>query len=533
MNVDTGQKVQKRAVAADDPEKRAPSPSKRQKVSSSKEEQSQGGPSDASLIEAINAVVTFSDEITGEAKVLVAQPSDVAFLVSDAIFQPLLRRIAVEILALEEGVQETPASLWHQAPCDAVATGQFAEARGYLIDEESSDESYRKTLLTEAASDLMITRMQMGRSLSLAALAGPPGRDAAEAGDAEELAGVATTVAGSEAAQLAGKLIGGICQKLDGSISETDISARPWHELLEQTTICASADSQGLRTTYPGQGLVLHGGWSLLQEMQVREVASTLQREYTVRRHILLRRLDVSVEAMSASSKARPRDVQQRIAGILGAMWAGWRRSAEEAPALSEWSVLAASQGVLARAVSQRVTHSTSATASKIKKVRIGSVPDRGGVPEGYGKDAQRSATSSAVAAASTSRTPGRGLARPSAPGRLVSAGEPAASASAGSAAAASSSGQSAGTSAAGQTAGQGAQVAPAQIAAKRQREPGNQTGARSTNKDLESEWKKKLKEDREGGTSGPSYWQALAEARGQEGFSKNLFTGGDASAGS
>mmetsp|Transcript_43094 Transcript_43094/g.78351 ORF Transcript_43094/g.78351 Transcript_43094/m.78351 type:complete len:1437 (+) Transcript_43094:93-4403(+) len=452
---------------------------------------------DGSLIEAINAVVTFSDEITGEAKVLVAQPSDVAFLLSDSIFQPLLRRIAAEIVALDAGAIDVDMSSWQAAPCDSLAAAKFAEARGYAVDGDGAatlEDGFRRSLLVEAAADLMVTRMEAGRALALPALAGPPGK--ASSTEMEDLAGVAITVAGSEATQLAGKLVSGIWQTL-GEGSPGD---RPSHELL---AVVASTASAGLQAKYPGRGLVLHGGWTLLQEMQIREVSLSLQREYTVRRHILLRRLDVSVEAMSASAA---RSLREKVAGILGRMWAGWRRSAEDAPALSEWSVLAASEGVLARAVSQRVTHAASATASKVKKVQIGSVPGRGGVPEGYGKDSRKS--SNVAASAPATRTPGRGMARPAIPGRLVSAGETPSS----------SSGQNPSGS---NSAAHDAQTLPTQITAKRQREPGTQSGARSTNKDLESEWKKKLKEDRESG-AGQTYWQVLAEARGQEGTSRN-----------
>jgi len=170
------------------------------------------------------------------------------------------------------------------------------------------------------------------------------------------------------------------------------------------TEECLSAIAQAVESQGPpaivdsaGYAPALKGGWTLLQEMRVREVAAELRQEFTVRREILLRRLDVTVQVMCSCEQSSAAAVQRKSADVLSRMWAGWRRSASRAPPLSEWSALAVTRAVLARAVDARVSGPGARVSSRLKNVKIGSVPNRGGKPEGYhGRTNQRTSAAEA-----------------------------------------------------------------------------------------------------------------------------------------
>jgi len=266
------------------------------------------------------------------------------------------------------------------------------------------------------------------------------------------------------------------------------------------------------------------GPWSLMQEMGVREAAQQLRQEYSVRRQILLRRLDCSVQAVSSSERASTPSGQRKVADVLSRMWSGWRRSISEAPPLSEWSALAVSRGIMARAVESRVAGPGSRTSSSVKSVLIGSVPDRGGIPDGYMKDAGKKENQ---ASAPPPSAPPTKKARTGSSITTVSSGTksdsstPAAASSSdkaegkeegkGDAAAASGSSDSA---AAGSEKREKKEEEPVTVGEKKPEKKGTAEGARSANKELMEAAKAEQKKEREEGKKS-TYYEELADYRG------------------
>eukprot|EP00929_Paragymnodinium_shiwhaense_P045206 TRINITY_DN23124_c0_g1_i1.p1 TRINITY_DN23124_c0_g1~~TRINITY_DN23124_c0_g1_i1.p1 ORF type:complete len:660 (-),score=212.55 TRINITY_DN23124_c0_g1_i1:146-2125(-) len=112
------------------------------------------------------------------------------------------------------------------------------------------------------------------------------------------------------------------------------------------------------------------------QEEMVNQVIEVFNQEYTTRRKVLSRRLDVTIQAFLWSAKADEHAEQfsQAIAAVMD-----WRDKLGAAN-ISKWSVFAADQNAR---VDYKVS-SVTAIASVVKTAIIGAVPDRGGVPEGY-----------------------------------------------------------------------------------------------------------------------------------------------------
>lgn len=484
-----------------------------------------GGASDETLVEAISAVVVFKDA-SGVARVLAPQASEVAYLASDAVFWPLLRRMGAEILALEGGEKDLD-GLWSSAPSSSEGALQFADLRGYLLPRDlaapAADGAWRRAMLAEAASDLMTMRVSVQRGFDLPALAGP-----AEAGTgwverpADSLEGVASAVDSSASAGLAEELVRDLGSAV-GSGNGSAPADRPLQERLAAVAEAVAARAEPSRPAPPDSSTspALKGGWNLLQEMNVREAAQGLRNEYTTRRQILLKRLDVTVQVMCNCERASVASVQRKTADILSKMWAGWRRDTAEAPPLSEWSALAVTRGVLARAVTARVSGPGARVSSKVKKVSIGAVPNRGGKPEGYTKkdpttQAQPAAAEEAKASAVTVTLPKaqRGPRQRSfASGSGTTAGGGTTTASTG---ASSSSTGAAEASTAG-AAGDGASSAsgtaePAFVAAKAE-EKKAPLGARSTNKDAHKEYRQQKRKEWEGKVTN-DYYSELAKHR-------------------
>jgi hypothetical protein len=358
-----------------------------------------GASSDASneaLVEGVVAVVCVGGAGALGANELAWHASDVAYLLSDPVLWPLVRRMTAEVLALDAGAgassqgEEVWNDAWTMAPGTFEDAVTFAETRGYVLPEADASGTmasaaplvgaataagggaWRRELLKEIAADLMTTRMLMGVDFKqLPALASPP------------VVSKASDVT-SEEVEKAGKLVDDLVKKFALSASGS---------LAQKLSAIATANAEKpCNTTEAASQLAVAGGkWSLLTEMGVREAATTLRKEYGVRRQILLRRLDVTVEGMSAGQTVKDQAaVQQKFADALATMWASWRSNSNEAPQLSEWSALSISKARLARCVGQRVSAASGHLTSSVRSVRIGSVPDRGGIPEGA-KGARRS----------------------------------------------------------------------------------------------------------------------------------------------
>lgn len=444
------------------------------------------------LIEAVNGVLVFLDWSTEGARVLAPQPSDAAYVTSDAVVWDLVRRMSAEVDALE-ACEESLVLAWRRAPKSSEEAAAYAEAREYLLperDELAGDEAWRRALLIELASDLMTTRMFFKRGFSLPALSAPAEESAIEGEVCENLVAVASALDSLETSRLAEKIMGDL--ETAAGVSDTIAQAtdRPLAERLNFVAAAADpllADS----TAAAPNGPALNGSWTLLQEMCIREVALMLRQEYSVRRQILLRRLDVTVQAVTVSERALDLSGQRRVADVLSRMWSGWRRGADEAPPLSEWSALAASTTLVQQALSGRISGPTSCVRSAVKDVRIGSVPDRGGIPDGYSRgadgsrparDQERPQTSDGAAASSATTNETGSAASQMAAATAISCGE--------------------------------AERKPFVGAKPRQGAPTAASGARSTNKELLNSSRQQQRKEREQGGVQKTYYADLGELR-------------------
>jgi len=377
-------------------------------VAESDSPMSNGTISDDALVDAINAVVVFSDR-SGSIGVLAAQTSDTAYLVTDAVFWPLSRRLAAEISALTTGDVHIDDAIWAGSPNSSEEIVHYATVRGYVLPEcpavPTLDAGWRRALLAEAAADLMLCRMLSGRRFDLPAMAGP---SLAMNCDREERpAGPNSEVKSATVEGIAAKLV----EDMEAAVLPCTVGLEATvHPRIEA---CASLDDRLVALAaavnfQPGcqtrsQRLpALQGCWSSLQEESVRMLSLALQEEYDLRRQIMLRRLDVAVQALCTCQKACEPEVRCQIAQILSSMWTGWRQQADKTSSLSLWSALAASCSLLVEAAEARVSCPHASARSKVKSFRMSTkVPDRGGIPEGSANAAnfrrQASASSSSV----------------------------------------------------------------------------------------------------------------------------------------
>jgi len=467
----------------------------------------------AELIDLVSTVVTFpAHEATGRPRVLVPQASDAAYLVSETVFWPLLRRLAAEIAALETNAASLDSS-WQGLPKDGDRTSveQLIERRGYVLPPTPSAmtpqsmadavvvKAWRRALLTEAASDLMTSRIKAGRGINAPALAGPP-------------AGLAGAAALLENGGMMDKLV--VDLATSNAVKESGTFVQRLKAVSDK--VVAKGNAAGAETV-----AVLKGNWSLMQEMQVRECVDSLAKEYSVRRRILLMRLDQTVQSMCGCAKASQPAVRANIGEVLSQMWGGWRGGggvvageavvaarAEEAPRLSEWNVLAVTNSVLQEVKSTRVSElNPYAPRSALKSVRIGDVPGRGGVPEGYVGDSKKNEAAPVAAPAkvtssvATLESTATSAATATVKGRARKRARPASQFISGTDASASGSTEA-------------APQGDATISEKKGEKFKTVSGARSGNADMKKAHHQKLKEEREAGGVKKSYHDELLENR-------------------
>ncbi|CAE7330182.1 Fam98a [Symbiodinium natans] len=124
---------------------------------------------------------------------------------------------------------------------------------------------------------------------------------------------------------------------------------------------------------------LLYPYWNLTpdQEKSVNQIMEVFNKEYSVRRKVLTRRLDVTIQAFLWSPKADSymEQISQAISAVMD-----WRDHLSEA-SIGSWHMLATDEKTV-----QEPPKISSITALKsvVKTIIIGAVPDRGGVPEGY-----------------------------------------------------------------------------------------------------------------------------------------------------
>ncbi|CAE7901101.1 Fam98a, partial [Symbiodinium sp. KB8] len=124
---------------------------------------------------------------------------------------------------------------------------------------------------------------------------------------------------------------------------------------------------------------LLYPYWNLTpdQEKSVHQIMEVFNQEYSVRRKVLTRRLDVTIQAFLWSPKADSymEQISQAISAVMD-----WRDHLSSA-SIGSWHMLATDEKTV-----QEPPKISSITALKsvVKTIIIGAVPDRGGVPEGY-----------------------------------------------------------------------------------------------------------------------------------------------------
>jgi hypothetical protein len=343
------------------------------------------GGSDEAVVDALNAVVAFGDAdgtITG----ITPQASDVAYLVADGVFWRLFRRLAAEIWALQSNAGGIDDATWEGAPTETEAITRFAEDRGYTLSGDVTapkcDPTWRRSLLTEVASDLMVMRLRMGRGLSLPALAGPPLAEThnheAE-GSLTEKAAAPFPSGTYNASKLIQDIESAVCHaQYDAHTSLVDRLSTVVHAVNFQR-------ERWLQNFGRVHSFVLKGGWSQQRENDIDLVSLALQAEYKLRRHILLRRLDVTVQALCSGEKTNVADTWRQACEVLSNMWVGWRKPGNEAPPVSKWSVLSVRCSTFHQTLEASVCGPGTRLSSNVKSFRMTSqVPYRGGIPDNY-----------------------------------------------------------------------------------------------------------------------------------------------------
>ncbi|CAD7937693.1 unnamed protein product [Amoebophrya sp. A25] len=264
------------------------------------------------------------------------QKHEVLLLSSESEFDAVATEIASEIVALEN--DHTALLSGENYLCQDVHG--FIASRGYDVPTDIGEDAAREQTLYSLLVDLQCARLQRQRSLrsSLDTLTGE----------------------GGSAMQQVSSCMSQIAQ-LCGFPSAAPISS--YLEMLRQ------------RPLPPPSGNLLCPTWhfSIPETERLLQIMDDFNSEYSVRRAVLARRLDVTIQAFLRSANA-----EKNLAGInrliADCRWKNESRS------VGMWHLLKADGSIFdVDKVSSRY-----AVRSVVKTIVIGHVPDRGGVPEGY-----------------------------------------------------------------------------------------------------------------------------------------------------
>jgi len=285
------------------------------------------------------------------------QAHEMLMLTNNSCFFDLVEKLRLEIETLTGKPVAKPVE-----NVDGVLA--LAESRGLHLESEASadafsDNIFRLECLGELLSDLQACRMvskKMTTSELRLELSDNVGTELAKLVD--------------ETAQAFGIRVGAKAAGKGKGKSGGDAKT----QALDQVADAVSEDKE-LCATVPSN--LLHPAWKLTstQEGSVKQIIELLNKEYSARRKVLTRRLDVTIQAFLWSSKA---DAQMEMMSQAIAAVMDWRDHMGEA-SIGLWDILAADQVAL-----QGKTVSKFSLKSVVKSVVIGAVPDRGGVPEGY-----------------------------------------------------------------------------------------------------------------------------------------------------
>ncbi|CAK9038041.1 unnamed protein product [Durusdinium trenchii] len=294
------------------------------------------------------------------------QPHETIMLCNDTTFFDLAEALRAEIATLT-GETLTPVT-------DVVSIAALAKARelhleGDLTTENLAETVFRTQLLGELLVDLQACRLMAKKycctdlRLELSDKATSEAKDLVE--DISKAFGII-----AYAARRGGK--GAYKGKSAGQQQPVDEKVQALEEV---------AAKIGCDTSWSAKRFdhLLYPCWSLSpeQEKTVYEIMEVFNQEYSVRRKVLTRRLDVTIQAFLWSPKADSymEQISQAIAAVMD-----WRDHLSFA-SIGSWHMLATDEKTV-----QEPPKISSITALKsvVKTIIIGAVPDRGGVPEGY-----------------------------------------------------------------------------------------------------------------------------------------------------
>eukprot|EP00408_Alexandrium_pacificum_P065019 CAMPEP_0171159136 /NCGR_PEP_ID=MMETSP0790-20130122/2883_1 /TAXON_ID=2925 /ORGANISM="Alexandrium catenella, Strain OF101" /LENGTH=393 /DNA_ID=CAMNT_0011623623 /DNA_START=53 /DNA_END=1231 /DNA_ORIENTATION=+ len=294
------------------------------------------------------------------------QPHEMICLCSDACFCDLIEHIREEIELLSGEKTEPTADL---AGVMALCQARKLHVDGDLTAETLVDPLFRTQILGEFLVDLQCCRLKAKKAckaeltLELSDRANQESKPLIE--DLAQALGIKAGGRGGKGAY-----------KGKGKASAPAAPGDEKAQALEQIADAVAADAELCQSLPEG---LLYPEWSLTpkQEESVTKMIEAFNREYTTRRKVLTRRLDVTIQAFLWSPKADEymEQMSQAIAAIMD-----WRDHLGSA-SIGRWHVLAVDQAALSDPGKVSSIH---ALKSVVKTIIIGAVPDRGGVPEGY-----------------------------------------------------------------------------------------------------------------------------------------------------
>lgn len=294
------------------------------------------------------------------------QPHEMIMLCNEACFCDLIEQVRAEIEMLsgdETGMVKTT----H----DVIS---LAETRMLHMDEELTaellkDPVHRTELLGELLADLQACRIVSNRfcvqDLTLEMTS-----------KVEEAKGMVTDLSDAVGIKVTPARSGAYVGKgAKGGKGKSSAGGDEKVQALQRIADAVDADDELLSGPFDN---LLYPYWALSaqQETMVNQLIGIFNREYTTRRKVLTRRLDVTIQAFLWSPKADKymEEFSQAIAAVMD-----WRDKLGAAN-ISLWNMFAADYS----ACEDKGKVSTSTLDSVVKKVVIPAVPDRGGVPEGY-----------------------------------------------------------------------------------------------------------------------------------------------------
>ncbi|CBZ49519.1 conserved hypothetical protein [Neospora caninum Liverpool] len=294
---------------------------------------------------------------------------EVLLLLQDIFYFPVVEQILREIELLEGR------SLDEYGDKDFIA---IVNSRGYHLPESLTREAlsnfaFRRVILYNLLVDLQTCRLVAKKRLaaglafpSAALFGGVSTPEAAAAGQAQESLQAIKTIcrAVGVSADSCSSLHEAV-KKDVFSLAARKITGRP-----------ALASSDALVPPLP---VDVRGDSPLLTEL--KSITDVLDQEYRLRRRVMLRRLDVTIQAFLWSKKADENEAA--IAALLQGMMA-WREDLLNKH-VNVYDVFAVDRSLLTSRMALPISRSEpSKPVLSIKTSIIGPVPDRGGIPEGY-----------------------------------------------------------------------------------------------------------------------------------------------------